>query len=511
VKCRNSFPMYFFIFVSILTLMWLLVGTFVITIVQDIAKKEKDFYNYQQIVTDSVKEIYIFLDDSEMNAIRLRGKKIGEQTEIVLENLRNLNIIAEHLRILDEEVETNKVTIYKFRKSLSALKNTQELFLKNLKRDEINEREYKLLLSEYRIAKLFIKDFINLSSKDNFIQNKALSIELNAKRITSYGLLLLYIIIFMIGSRIVFNNYKEQEKGIKTRDFVINQNLSIAKLDKNFNFLEVTNKLCVLFGLKRNILLKKNFLDFLNDVVNEKELEKMKKTLFLIKHYRGDLAFTFKRNDFYWGRTTIIPNLDKENNILNYQVILNGIQKEKMLEKISILDPLTDVYNRRFFEQNIVKQIDEARFSSYIFNYATLDIDEFKKINDTFGHHMGDKVLKDVVLVLKKFFRRSTDFIYRLGGDEFVITFYSPNIDKAKNYLEELVREIYFLNGDYRFEKLKISVSLGCIHYDSDCIIDKEYLMRKSDENLYIAKEQRNRLIDSEYIEEDCEKETSQK
>jgi predicted signal transduction protein with EAL and GGDEF domain len=93
----------------------------------------------------------------------------------------------------------------------------------------------------------------------------------------------------------------------------------------------------------------------------------------------------------------------------------------KEVKKLSITDPLTLLYNRRFFDDTLKNEVGRLRRNEYELSLLLIDIDNFKQINDRKGHPVGDKYLKWFAQVLMNYFKRSNDTIFRVGGDEFAI------------------------------------------------------------------------------------------
>ena len=140
--------------------------------------------------------------------------------------------------------------------------------------------------------------------------------------------------------------------------------------------------------------------------------------------------------------------------------ILAITQKIKELEKMALLDHLTELANRRYTELNIQTKLDEMRRYGRPFGILFMDIDHFKKINDMHGHDIGDKVL---VMVANTFVKnvRASDIVGRWGGEEFLAII--PNINEEQLYftankLRVLVEQSGFsLNSDI----VQVTVSIG--------------------------------------------------
>ncbi|MBD3841548.1 MAG: diguanylate cyclase [Campylobacterales bacterium] len=168
------------------------------------------------------------------------------------------------------------------------------------------------------------------------------------------------------------------------------------------------------------------------------------------------------------------------------QTILNQI---KLHEK-NIHDKLTNSFNREYFEQNYQSLIDQYRDEGYNFALAILDIDHFKSVNDTYGHDVGDDVLKKFVAIIKKYSRKE-DVLIRWGGEEFVMILKVASLEgleKALNHIRKVVQFEDFSNVG------KVTCSIGATLYEDH--EDIEITIKRADENLYIAKRTgRNKVI----------------
>ena len=152
------------------------------------------------------------------------------------------------------------------------------------------------------------------------------------------------------------------------------------------------------------------------------------------------------------------------------------------LQEIAITDKLTQLYNRHKLDE--VLEAEKSRVDRYggCFGIIILDIDYFKIINDTYGHHVGDIVLEELSKLLKEN-TRSTDVIGRWGGEEFLII--APNLgtDDIENFAQNLKEKIskYLFNNEYN-----ITVSMGISIYETE--EDVEKCLVRADNALYISK-----------------------
>lgn len=140
-------------------------------------------------------------------------------------------------------------------------------------------------------------------------------------------------------------------------------------------------------------------------------------------------------------------------------------QLNRRLETDSLTDPLTGLFNRRKFEHVFVKSLRVSKRYKRLLNFAILDIDNFKKYNDTFGHIAGDNALVLIARALKSSLSRADDFIFRLGGEEFGILFFSENEEKAVDFANNirLVVQRLNINHDTGDEYNCVTVSMGMV------------------------------------------------
>ena len=155
------------------------------------------------------------------------------------------------------------------------------------------------------------------------------------------------------------------------------------------------------------------------------------------------------------------------------------------LHEISIKDSLTDLYNRRFFFSKIDQLLAVALRYERPLCLVMLDIDYFKRVNDHFGHQLGDEVLK-IVSRLLKYTLRNADLLARYGGDEFVIAMPETNLKNAVNVCERMRTVIEVYSWSEIKADLKVSLSLGVTELErSDT---QESLLSRADSYLYEAK-----------------------
>ncbi|MDD5051163.1 MAG: diguanylate cyclase [Sulfuricurvum sp.] len=164
--------------------------------------------------------------------------------------------------------------------------------------------------------------------------------------------------------------------------------------------------------------------------------------------------------------------------------------KSQMLEKLSMYDGLTQIPNRRYFDQSFNVKYQEAKDDHKSFAIMMLDIDYFKLYNDNYGHIMGDNVLKQVAITLQAVLKRPTDVIARYGGEEFVVIVKDCDKHGATQVANSLVKSVSALNIPHKYSKVSgiITISLGFAWMNNHSKIEKEELLKMADSALYQAK-----------------------
>lgn len=172
--------------------------------------------------------------------------------------------------------------------------------------------------------------------------------------------------------------------------------------------------------------------------------------------------------------------------------------KSNVLNNVTLanIDSLTGLYNRRFFDNQALKYLNESKHSKYPLSLIIIDLDDFKKINDNYGHLFGDEVLKETAQRLKKSIR-SDDILARFGGEEFILLLPKTGIDTACIIAERIRLNIENTpyNDPFDLDKRMVeTASFGVSSYISEERI-KDFISR-ADKALYRAKQQgKNKVV----------------
>jgi diguanylate cyclase (GGDEF)-like protein len=212
----------------------------------------------------------------------------------------------------------------------------------------------------------------------------------------------------------------------------------------------------------------------------------------------------------FWGQLArwhdfLIPCIFLFGSLFVWQTIALSLQtttdlrQMDLLEAENITDSLTKIYNRRYLDRRLDEEVARAKRYSLVLSILMLDIDNFKHVNDAYGHQAGDAALSALGDLLKSSLR-DLDVVARYGGEEFLVICTNTGIDGAALVAERL-RHLVETNpaempdGAGGSQTIPISISIGAASLCAN-VISKEELIRGADQALYRAKQEgRNRVI----------------
>ncbi|MBL8497288.1 sensor domain-containing diguanylate cyclase [Nitrosomonas sp. JL21] len=175
-------------------------------------------------------------------------------------------------------------------------------------------------------------------------------------------------------------------------------------------------------------------------------------------------------------------------------VAIENCLNQQRIKEISYQDTLTQAYNRRYFDLRLKEEIARCMRCDDDLICMFLDVDHFKKINDTYGHQTGDRVLKHMVNLIKEQVR-TCDIVARYGGEEFVVALPMTTLQAAHDIAERLRQTICSATLNFQDKPLKFSISIGIACLQSlitiqpqDIEILSAALLDKADQALYAAK-----------------------
>jgi len=234
----------------------------------------------------------------------------------------------------------------------------------------------------------------------------------------------------------------------------------------------------------------------------------------ILSQWTGEKTVYFTRNEIkrsayylvfgiftvmFFGTVFIVIKLRKINSQLELKVLERTKElheANKKLKRISITDELTNLFNRRYFNNVFQKTWEISVRKNQPISLILLDIDHFKKCNDTYGHLAGDYYLRFIANILKESVKRPGDIVARFGGEEFIIILYDTPEAGARMLAEQIRKTVENTSAVYEDKKIRLTVSLGVATLIPNADLDSKGLIRLADQAMYQAKDNgRNQVV----------------
>lgn len=279
-------------------------------------------------------------------------------------------------------------------------------------------------------------------------------------------------------------------KKLQSNMELIDQNVITASTDLDGTITEVSEAFCKISGYSKAELLGSTHKVMLHKEMPDNFFVKMYKSLQSNDIYKCELKNVRKDESFYWLSATIYPRYDTKHKKVGYTAIYEDITDKKYIEKLSITDSLTGIFNRRFFNEMLPKILASAKRHNELVSLMMMDIDFFKQYNDTYRHQMGDKALSLVAQTVDNTLQRGDDYCFRLGGEEFGVLFRPKTAEDAIALAQKIKKEISALMIEHQTSSVMpfLSVSIG-LSTKNGCEIESEDMFYKeADDLLYRAK-----------------------
>lgn len=254
-----------------------------------------------------------------------------------------------------------------------------------------------------------------------------------------------------------------------------------------------------LTGYKREEILHRNCRFLQGADRDQPGLEKLKMAMQEGKPCRIEVRNYKKDGTLFWNELSIAPLFGEGGEITHFVGIQKDITKQKKLEEAlysqAKQDPLTLLYNRRGFFKEARRAILFARRHSINLLLVMIDIDGFKKINDTYGHTAGDEVLIAFSTFLIRC-QRETDIISRYGGDEFLVMLFENDDNVYERWLARLEEKLKSFNA-YHLLPCSFSISMGRSHILHSEFKSISAAIQEADAALYMEKNKKKLLVSS--------------
>ena len=268
---------------------------------------------------------------------------------------------------------------------------------------------------------------------------------------------------------------------------------ALVYLDKKGTILDTNTRFCELFGYSLKEIKGRNIDDGMIHPLNKIE-EGKRLSINALKGYLNYETIRKKKDGTLFpvsiSVTPLVIDGQAKGVIGTYIDITERKQLEEKLKKLANFDSLTDSYSRRYGLDLLDRQLKLSQRNKSPLLLAYIDIDNFKDINDNFGHEEGDRVLKNVVKLLKSTLRE-IDIICRMGGDEFLLIFPDSSLQDASLIKERINKNLTKLNHSLK-KPYKIEVGVGLSCYDPVNPQPMDELIKIADKKMYEDKQNRS-------------------
>ena len=271
-----------------------------------------------------------------------------------------------------------------------------------------------------------------------------------------------------------------------------------SETDLNGIITEISDSYSTLVGYKKEELLGQKHSIFKHPLESSLKYVEIWQNITKGKTWVGELRCKDRFGNDIWYKSIIFPKKNINGVIVGYGAKRQDITDKKIAELQSITDDLTNLYNKRFFKQIFSSERNRAKRNKKNLVLLILDIDNFKKYNDTYGHFEGDRALKKVASIIRNNAKRANDFVFRLGGEEFALITSNLSVDKIMKYSQKIRESIFNQkiihknNADIGF----ITVSIGVFNLEIKDNYSCDEIYKFADIALYRAKNLgRNKVV----------------
>lgn len=298
------------------------------------------------------------------------------------------------------------------------------------------------------------------------------------------GIFLFIVLIILYKNRTVIILNKELLKvktEIEEQQNMVNKYVLILTTDLDGIITDVNEAFCKATGYTKDELIGKKH-DIMKDPdIKDSFFDEMWNTIIINKTWSSEITNLKKDKTIISFNMNIEPVI-KNGIKIGYRSISEDITDKKRIEELSITDKLTGLYNRLKLDEIMLIKVQEFERYKIEFSIILLDIDDFKSVNDTYGHDVGDYVLETMAKILKQNIRLA-DVIGRWGGEEFIIICNNTNLENVQILAENLRKIIDNTKFDVVGNK---TISLGIAEFvEADSI---NTIFKRADESLYNAK-----------------------
>ena len=363
--------------------------------------------------------------------------------------------LAETAEIIYSKYNTQNKTFTHLVKEGEVLKKLA--YTGNNELGDFNDNKLKNIANVFKLFGLVNKD---LDLKE-FIykENKPKIINLEISKQEKNIIITILILLFILFSFVVFLLRKNSQTKKLLQTVINSSDDLIYYKDSKLRYIGCNKSFENLLAKKESEIIGKNdfelFEEDLAKVFRREDFEVLDENNLITSNEW--IIFGHKRIFFQTKRIPFIYK-NKKIGILGIARDITGLYEiQEKLKKQTYYDELTKIFNRKAYNERIQEKFDLFDRYDTNFTIAMYDIDDFKKINDTYGHDIGDKVLVEITNEVKSIIRK-TDFLFRVGGEEFVIIFDKISLDESYDIAEKIRINISKMQI---IENEKITISMG--------------------------------------------------
>lgn len=296
-----------------------------------------------------------------------------------------------------------------------------------------------------------------------------------------------------------------EEKQLSEYMGIIDDYVITSSTDIHGTISYVSNAFCEISGYSKEELIGKNHNIVRHPDMSSELYADLWQTILEGREWKGEVKNLRKDGSAYWVDVNIQPNKNDQGEISGFTAVRHDITDKKRLEELTIKDELTGAYNRRFYNQVLVDEINRAKRNNLWVGFLMADADNFKKYNDSYGHQAGDEVLKSITLALTSAFRRAGDYVFRLGGEEFAVLFATETKEQLVNMAERSRQAMFDMNIEHsgNLPYHRVTLSMGLMELDPEMDYVSEEIYKYADEALYRAKQNGRNCIETVESEND--------
>lgn len=294
---------------------------------------------------------------------------------------------------------------------------------------------------------------------------------------------------FLISTRDV-TLMRQKEKLVKDYITIVDENIITSSTDLEGNITYISTKFCQVSGYSKDELIGKTHHLIRGHESNEKLYQELWQKIESNQQWIGEFQNKKKDGSSYWVKSTISPIFDINNQKIGYMAVSQDITDKKYMQMLSITDGLTNLYNRRYFNELLPKVLKRAKRRNELVCFVIMDIDFFKQYNDTYGHQKGDEALIKVSRLFKESLQRVDDYAFRLGGEEFGLILNSEDKASTIRFVKRIKEAIEALHIPHTASSVSpyLTVSIGLVCEPAKNIKNEKVIHKQADDLLYQAK-----------------------